>query len=379
MPEFDTGFSALIEDMSERGLLDDTLVVCMGEFGRTPKINKDVGRDHWAPAASLLFAGAGVKPGFVLGATDKQGAYATRRPGCASGRRLHGVRRAGHRPAQDADGAGRPADRDSGQGRGGEGVVRVMRVLLRLTIFVLALPAALLLAQDKKKSPSKDQPQILLALPFGVKPGVAAKITLRGRKLENAKEVRVSPKGTARLLSKGAAGVPAQMDAGKVGTSQVTIELTIPADVPGDSVQVVVVGPGGESAPHAVLLDRTPVVVEKEPNDGFKQAQPVALGQIVQGAISRPSDVDTFRFEGKAGQRVVLEIHAARLGSALDSVLTLYDDTGATIDSCDDIVGSTDSRIEATLPRTGSYYLVVSDANDQGAEFFAYRLSLRMK
>jgi uncharacterized protein (DUF1501 family) len=80
LPEFDTGFSALIEDMSERGLLRDTLVVCMGEFGRTPKINKDVGRDHWAPAAALLFAGAGVKPGFVLGATDKQGAYTTRRP-----------------------------------------------------------------------------------------------------------------------------------------------------------------------------------------------------------------------------------------------------------------------------------------------------------
>jgi hypothetical protein len=80
LPQLDAGFSALVEDMGSRGLLRDTLVVCMGEFGRTPKINKDVGRDHWAPAASLLFAGAGVKPGLVLGATDKQGAYATRRP-----------------------------------------------------------------------------------------------------------------------------------------------------------------------------------------------------------------------------------------------------------------------------------------------------------
>ncbi|MBY0229105.1 MAG: DUF1501 domain-containing protein [Gemmataceae bacterium] len=80
LPEFDTGFSALIEDLDERGLLADTLVVCMGEFGRTPKINKDTGRDHWAPAASLLFVGAGVKRGLVLGATDKQGAFATRRP-----------------------------------------------------------------------------------------------------------------------------------------------------------------------------------------------------------------------------------------------------------------------------------------------------------
>jgi uncharacterized protein (DUF1501 family) len=80
LPIFDQGFSALIEDMHLRGLLGDTLVLVMGEFGRTPKINKDAGRDHWGPAASLLFAGAGVHAGHVLGATDKQGAYATRRP-----------------------------------------------------------------------------------------------------------------------------------------------------------------------------------------------------------------------------------------------------------------------------------------------------------
>jgi hypothetical protein len=80
LPEFDQGFSALISDMHERGLLDDVLVLCMGEFGRTPKINKDAGRDHWGPAGSLLFAGAGVKGGLVLGQTDRQGAYVTRRP-----------------------------------------------------------------------------------------------------------------------------------------------------------------------------------------------------------------------------------------------------------------------------------------------------------
>jgi hypothetical protein len=80
LPEFDRGFSAMIDDMHERGLLADTMVVCMGEFGRTPKINKDAGRDHWAGAGSMLFAGAGVQPGNVIGATDKQGAYATKRP-----------------------------------------------------------------------------------------------------------------------------------------------------------------------------------------------------------------------------------------------------------------------------------------------------------
>jgi hypothetical protein len=80
LPEFDQGLSALIADMSERGLLEDTLVLVMGEFGRTPKINKDTGRDHWAPAGSLLFAGGGARGGLVLGQTDKQGGYVTKRP-----------------------------------------------------------------------------------------------------------------------------------------------------------------------------------------------------------------------------------------------------------------------------------------------------------
>jgi uncharacterized protein (DUF1501 family) len=80
LPEFDRGLSALLDDLDTRGLLDETLVLVMGEFGRTPKLNKDAGRDHWGQAASLIFAGAGVRGGQVLGATDKQGAYATKRP-----------------------------------------------------------------------------------------------------------------------------------------------------------------------------------------------------------------------------------------------------------------------------------------------------------
>jgi len=80
LPEFDRAVSALVEDMDLRGTLEDTMLVVMGEFGRTPKFNKDAGRDHWGQAGSLLFAGAGVKRGFVLGKTDKHGAFTTQRP-----------------------------------------------------------------------------------------------------------------------------------------------------------------------------------------------------------------------------------------------------------------------------------------------------------
>jgi hypothetical protein len=80
LPMFDQGFATMIQDLSARGLLDETLVLVMGEFGRTPKVNKDAGRDHWGRAGSLLFAGAGVQGGKVIGATDKDGAFVTDRP-----------------------------------------------------------------------------------------------------------------------------------------------------------------------------------------------------------------------------------------------------------------------------------------------------------
>jgi len=80
LPEFDRALSALIEDMDTRGTFKDTLLVVMSEFGRTPKLNWDAGRDHWGWAGSMLFAGAGVKRGFVLGRTDPHGAFSMERP-----------------------------------------------------------------------------------------------------------------------------------------------------------------------------------------------------------------------------------------------------------------------------------------------------------
>ena len=71
VPKADQAFAALVSDLEERGLLDSTLVVMMGEMGRTPRVNAQAGRDHWSQAQSVLFAGGGVKPGQILGATDK--------------------------------------------------------------------------------------------------------------------------------------------------------------------------------------------------------------------------------------------------------------------------------------------------------------------
>lgn len=79
-PGFDRSFATLIDDLDERGLLAETLVVVLGEFGRSPRINPDGGRDHWGHCFSIALAGAGVPRGLVLGASDREGGFPTERP-----------------------------------------------------------------------------------------------------------------------------------------------------------------------------------------------------------------------------------------------------------------------------------------------------------
>ena len=71
LPPTDAAFASLIEDLSERGLLDETLVIMMGEFGRTPRFNEHGGRDHWPRCYSAVLAGGGIRGGQVYGASDK--------------------------------------------------------------------------------------------------------------------------------------------------------------------------------------------------------------------------------------------------------------------------------------------------------------------
>lgn len=80
MPMLDQALSALVEDLDNRGMLDDTSIVCWGEFGRTPKINQNGGRDHWPRVSCALLAGGGMRHGQVIGATNRLGEYAAERP-----------------------------------------------------------------------------------------------------------------------------------------------------------------------------------------------------------------------------------------------------------------------------------------------------------
>ncbi|MFZ1932417.1 MAG: PPC domain-containing protein [Thermoguttaceae bacterium] len=129
-------------------------------------------------------------------------------------------------------------------------------------------------------------------------------------------------------------------------------------------------------------LDSLPECLEQEPNDDPAHAQPITLPMIVNGRIDRPGDVDVFRFEGHAGQKIVAQVDARKLGSPLDSILRLTDADGRQLainDDYDDksaglLTHHADSLIAATLPADGAYYLHLADVQQKGGAEFAYRL-----
>jgi len=94
LPQFDLAVAALVDDLHDRGLSDDVLVMATGEFGRTPKINKDAGRDHWPGAMSVLYAGGGLKMGQMIGTTNALAEYPTSKPytpGCVLATMYHAL------------------------------------------------------------------------------------------------------------------------------------------------------------------------------------------------------------------------------------------------------------------------------------------------
>jgi len=136
------------------------------------------------------------------------------------------------------------------------------------------------------------------------------------------------------------------------------------------------------SPPVPFAVGGLPESLEKEPNNQPTNAQRVALPVIVNGRIDPPDEADVFCFEGRAGARIVAEVYARRLNSPLDSLLKLTDATGRQLAANDDfedkgaglITHHADSRLAATLPADGVYYLHLTDAQHRGGLEYGYRL-----
>jgi Bacterial pre-peptidase C-terminal domain len=240
--------------------------------------------------------------------------------------------------------------------------------MLRLVAFLaLAAHISSLPAQDKKKPADKPAPKVLYSIPLALTPGEKQKVTLRGKNLDAVKDVKASDGATAKVLAARKAGVPNNYPAERVGDTEVEIELELPK---GAKAVTLTIG----DATFTPLVADTPAVKEKEPNDGFDQAQALTVPCAVDGTIKGEKDADVFKFDGKKGEKLRLEVVAAKYGSPVDAMLTLYDADRRVLDSADDAAGSSDPVLSVTLPKDGTYYLTVIDAHDLGGANFGYRL-----
>jgi hypothetical protein len=234
-------------------------------------------------------------------------------------------------------------------------------------------------AADKMAPAQVGPPEVVVCLPLGAGPGTNT-VRVRGINLTNATGIRFSQAVTgleAVIKSKGAAKIPDKQEAKQVGDTELEVQLRIPPGLTNELIQFSVVTPLTNSAPHSLrILPSAIHVPEREPNGGFRAAQELKLPAMVDGGIEKPLDVDVYSFMAPAGKRIRAEIIAARLGSPLDSLVTLFDEQGHSLSTNDDSVGR-DSVLDVKLPAAGRYFLSVQDANDLGGPVHAYLLDVR--
>jgi hypothetical protein len=146
-------------------------------------------------------------------------------------------------------------------------------------------------------------------------------------------------------------------------------------NVPADAASPMMISVGGSNS-VPFYVGEFPEGVEQEPNDSRETATRFAsLPLTINGRIEKPGEKDYFTFPAQAGQRFIFEVFGRRIGSPLDSLLTLTNAQGnEVVAPADDIQGSLDSRLDFTFPATGDYVLMIRDATHRGGEDFVYRI-----
>jgi len=209
----------------------------------------------------------------------------------------------------------------------------------------------------------------LMVSPLAVAVGQTAKFDVRGLNLAEASAARLisGDKSLAAMIkTKGATDVPNGFDAKDVGNTRVECELVIATDFPTGAATVTIVTPLGEVQQTLLICAASELLLEKEPNDGFRQAQPVTLEQTVAGAIGVAKDVDVYEVSASAGQKLEFALTSNRPGLALDPILTIFGSQGQILAQQDDNATGPDPLINFTMPTPGRYFVVVQDAHDRG-------------
>jgi hypothetical protein len=224
-------------------------------------------------------------------------------------------------------------------------------------------PAALLALLLAAPALAQPVPKINDASLSAIQRGQSAVVTLTGENLAAVSSIALAgdPGVTTELVKD-----PAPV------ANQARVKVTVAADaLPGDR-ELRIVGPAGVSNPAALTVSSLPTAAELEPNPA-DHPQAVTLPVLMQGKIDNPGDVDAFRFEGRKGQHMVFNLIAARTGSPLHALLSLYDSAGRELAASHDSAGA-DPMLALELPADGAYTLHLRDLEYRGGGNFTYRL-----
>lgn len=249
--------------------------------------------------------------------------------------------------------------------------LRLRRVpLITRTMFATTMLAVALHAADEPPPRA-----VIMTCPMSVPANATTKIRLRGSRLDDIIAVQpVIPDTTVQILGKGTAAVSAGLDAKRVGSTQIELELTAPMAVEQDRIPIKLLFPNDEVLEYTLRVETTTArIVEQEPNDGFMTAQSLPVPALVEGEIHTDRNVDVFVIEVPESSPITVSIQARQFGSGLDSLLTLYNAQQRVIAMHDDQPESVDSRITRVL-EPGRYFIALQDANDHGGSAQPYRL-----
>lgn len=209
------------------------------------------------------------------------------------------------------------------------------------------------------------KPEAVAVEPHGVERGQIAKLKITGKNLA------VIATATLRN-SKAKAEIVNSEGIGDVAW----INLTTPADLLPGTYDLTVAGPGGESGALKVYIDNLPQAQEKEPNDLAANATSASLPVSFWGQLNQRGDVDHFAFTADAGQKLVFDVAARRLGSKADIVLAVLDSTGKVMASSNQFGDDRDPLLTFTVPSTGRYIVRVTDLAAAASPEHFYRLSV---
>ncbi|HEX4129307.1 MAG TPA: pre-peptidase C-terminal domain-containing protein [Pirellulales bacterium] len=216
------------------------------------------------------------------------------------------------------------------------------------------------------------KPELLAIEPRGIERGTPVMLKLSGKNLAAATSAKIkglSPKANGSKIE--------LLPFDPARPTERVCRVMVGAKVPRGTYMLSLAGNSGATVELPVYIDDLPQVVEHEPNDDHRRAMPLdEMPRGLWGVIDRPGDGDHYAFEAKAGQTIVFELMAKRIGSELNATLTLLDPAGEVIASNNDFDGQNDPLIGYTFPTAGRYTVRVQDLLAMGSPKSFYRLTV---